>query len=139
MASGRRPVLRYVVSSLLCIVAIIIIITIIVTIISSSSSSSSMNILFYYVCVLLCACYAYVIFVQLCVCLCLLLSLFSIWTASWDRASLRACVLRPISLLRLSLLRLLDSNFTGNSLWAWEFHPFKSRLCLSQTLWTPEY
>ena len=42
--------------------------------------------------------------------------------------------LRPISLLRLSLLRLLDSNFPGNSPWAWEFHPLNSRLCLSQTL-----
>ena len=27
---------------------------------------------------------------------------------------------RYISLLRFSLLRLLDSNFPGNSLWAWE-------------------
>ena len=32
----------------------------------------------------------------------------------------------PISLLRLSLLRLLNSDFPGNSQWAWEFHPFKS-------------
>ena len=31
----------------------------------------------------------------------------------------------PISLLTLSLLTLLDSNFPGNLLWAWEFHPFK--------------
>ena len=29
---------------------------------------------------------------------------------------------RPIFLLRLSLLRFLDSNFAGNSLWAWESH-----------------
>ena len=28
--------------------------------------------------------------------------------------------IRPISLLRSSLLRLLDSNFLGNSRWAWE-------------------
>ena len=41
--------------------------------------------------------------------------------------------LRPISLLTLSLLRLLDSNFPGNPLWAWEFHPLELRLCLSQT------
>ena len=34
----------------------------------------------------------------------------------------------------ISLLRLLDSNFPGNFLWAWEFHLFKSRLCLSKTL-----
>ena len=30
---------------------------------------------------------------------------------------------RPISLVRLSLLRLLDSNFAGNSMWAWKYHP----------------
>ena len=44
---------------------------------------------------------------------------------------------RPISLLRLSLLRLLDSNFWENSLWAWEFHPLNLWFCLSQTLWDP--
>ena len=33
--------------------------------------------------------------------------------------------LRPISPLRLSLLRSLDSNFPVNSLRAWEFHPLK--------------
>ena len=43
-------------------------------------------------------------------------------------------VIRPIPLLTLSLLTLLDSNFPGSSLWAWEFHPFKLRLCWSQTL-----
>ena len=42
-----------------------------------------------------------------------------------DRMLLRATLgLRPISLLRLSLLRLLDSNFPVNSLWPWEFHPW---------------
>ena len=41
---------------------------------------------------------------------------------------------RPISLLRLSLLRSLDSNFLGNPLWAWEFHPLKITLCFSQAL-----
>ena len=40
---------------------------------------------------------------------------------------------RPISLLTLPLLILLDSNFRGNPLWAWEFNPLKLRLCLSQT------
>ena len=35
---------------------------------------------------------------------------------------------------RSTLLTLLDSNFPGHPLWAWESHPFKSRLCLSQTL-----
>ena len=30
---------------------------------------------------------------------------------------------RPISLLTLPLLALLDSSFPGNPLWAWEFHP----------------
>ena len=46
--------------------------------------------------------------------------------------------IRPISLLTLSLLTLLDSNFPGNPLWAWEFHPFKLRLCFSQTLENPQ-
>ena len=41
---------------------------------------------------------------------------------------------RPISPLRISLLRFIDSRFPGDSLWAWEFHPFNLRLCLSQTL-----
>ena len=37
------------------------------------------------------------------------------------------------SLLILSLLlRLLDSSFPEFSVWAWEFHPLKLRLCLSQ-------
>ena len=43
--------------------------------------------------------------------------------------------LRPIFLLGLSLLRFLDSNFPGHSLWTWEFHPSILRFCLSQTLW----
>ena len=43
-------------------------------------------------------------------------------------------VLRPICLLTLSLLTLLDSNFPGNPLWALEFHPLILRLWLSQTL-----
>ena len=42
--------------------------------------------------------------------------------------------IRPISLLTLSLLTLLDSNFLVNPLWAWESHPLILRLCLSQTL-----
>ena len=42
--------------------------------------------------------------------------------------------LRPISLLRLSLLRFLDSNFPEKSTWAWESHPLNLRFCLSQTL-----
>ena len=44
------------------------------------------------------------------------------------------CCLRPISLLTLSLLTLLDSSFPGNPLWTWEFHPFELRLCSSPTL-----
>ena len=49
------------------------------------------------------------------------------------------CILKcPISLLTLPLLTLLDSSFPGNPLWAWEFHPFKLRLCLSQTLRNPQ-
>ena len=46
--------------------------------------------------------------------------------------------IRPISLLTLSLLRLLDANSPGSPLWTWEFHPFKLRLRLSQTLWNPQ-
>ena len=38
----------------------------------------------------------------------------------------------------LSLLTLLDSNFPGNSLWAWELHPLDLRSCSSQTLWYPQ-
>ena len=37
------------------------------------------------------------------------------------------------SYLHCTLLTLLDSNFPGNPLWAWEFHPLELRLCLSQT------
>ena len=33
---------------------------------------------------------------------------------------------------------MFDSNFPGNSLWPWEFHPLNLRLCLSQTLRNPE-
>ena len=29
---------------------------------------------------------------------------------------------------------ILDSNFPGNPLWAWEFHPLELILCSSQTL-----
>ena len=37
---------------------------------------------------------------------------------------LLSLLVRPISLLTLSLLILLDSNFPGNPLCTWEFHPF---------------
>ena len=37
---------------------------------------------------------------------------------------------RPISLLKLSLLTLLDSNFPVNPLWAWEFYPLHLRSCV---------
>ena len=53
------------------------------------------------------------------------------------RHACRGCLrvrVRSISLLTLSLLTFLDSNFPGSPLWAWEFHPLNSRLCLSQTL-----
>ena len=36
-----------------------------------------------------------------------------------------ALSIRPVSLLRLSLLRFVDSTFSENSLWAWEFHRLK--------------
>ena len=45
--------------------------------------------------------------------------------------------IRPISLLTLSLLTLLESKFPGNPLRAWEFHPLELRLCLSPTPWNP--
>ena len=45
---------------------------------------------------------------------------------------------RPVLLLTLSLLILLDSNFPVDPLWAWEFHPFKLRLCWSRTLGNPQ-
>ena len=47
-------------------------------------------------------------------------------------AKLHSVDLRPICLLRLSLLRFLDSHFPGNSLWAWEFHPSIFRFCLME-------
>ena len=43
-------------------------------------------------------------------------------------------IICPISLLTLHLLRLLESQLPGNPLWAWEFHPLRLTLCLSQTL-----
>ena len=51
----------------------------------------------------------------------------------------RMAHLRPISLLRISLLGFVDSRVPGNSPWAWEFNPLQLRLCLSQTPWNPEY
>ena len=42
--------------------------------------------------------------------------------------------MRPVSLLALSLLTLLDSIFPGTSLWAREVHPIKFRSCLRQAL-----
>ena len=54
-----------------------------------------------------------------------------IFTGRRDAGTVRV---RLISLLTLRLLRLLESNCPGNSLWAWEFLPLKLRLCLSQTL-----
>lgn len=43
--------------------------------------------------------------------------------SSLKRSKLEVETLRPISLLILSLLSLLDAIFLGNSKWAWEFHP----------------
>ena len=40
----------------------------------------------------------------------------------------------PTSIIRTNIAWL---KFSGNPLRAWEFHPFKSRLCWSQTLWNP--
>ena len=50
-------------------------------------------------------------------------------------ASTCPVVLRPMPLLRLSLLRLADSTFPGNPLVTWESHPLRLRFRLSQTLW----
>ena len=52
--------------------------------------------------------------------------------------SYSALRIRPIFLLILPLLTSHDSNFPGNILWAWEFHPFKLRSCFTQTLWNPQ-
>ena len=41
---------------------------------------------------------------------------------------------RPISLLRLSLLRFADSEIPGDSLWTRQFHHLNLRFCFSQTL-----
>ena len=71
----------------------------------------------------------------------LICSGFPLTAGARDCASRRAAprrVVRPISLLRISLLRLLDSDFLGNSLWTWEFKPLKLRFHLSETLWNPE-
>ena len=40
----------------------------------------------------------------------------------------------PAATRPISLLRFVNSKSPGDSPWAWEFHPAKSRLCLSQTL-----
>ena len=63
------------------------------------------------------------------------LTLTRVWNRVWNGVWSRV---RPFSLLILSLLTLLDSNFPGNPRWAWEFHPFKLRLWSSQTLWNPQ-
>ena len=39
-------------------------------------------------------------------------------------------MIRPILLLTLRLLRLLDSKFPGNPLWAWEFPPITISIML---------
>ena len=57
---------------------------------------------------------------------------------SSDQQTVTTATVRPILLLTLRLLRLLDSNFPINPLWASEFHPFKLRSCLSQTLRNPQ-
>ena len=61
-----------------------------------------------------------------------LINIYSARTANINEHTVHDWI-RPISLLTLSLLTLLDSNFPGNSLWTWEFHPLKLRLCSSRT------
>ena len=56
------------------------------------------------------------------------------YTAEVNQETTRAVAtdsdtLCPISLITLSLLRLLDSNFPENPLWAWEFHPLNLQFC----------
>ena len=48
--------------------------------------------------------------------------------------STTAVAMRPISLLRFSQLRFIDSNFPGNTLWEREFHLLKLRFCLNNPL-----
>ena len=45
--------------------------------------------------------------------------LLDVWVGRWDGGK----HVRPLSLLRLSLLRFVDSKCHGNSAWTWEFHP----------------
>ena len=46
----------------------------------------------------------------------------------------KRCYIRPVSLLRLPVLRFVDSDIPGNYLLDWEFHPLELGLCLSQTI-----
>ena len=55
---------------------------------------------------------------------------FWFWSSVWS--SVPGLNLRSISLLRFSLLRFVDSKFQANSLWAWEFNPLQLRWWLSQ-------
>ena len=81
---------------------------------------------------------------QLLCCLHILLHrcyLFYVFARTTDRSDLTGPLLgpelslvRPISLLTLTLLTLLDSNFPGNPPWALEFDPFELSSCSSQTL-----
>ena len=57
----------------------------------------------------------------------------------FETLNLKFCDLKlwKLTVRPISLLTLLDSNFPGNPLWTWEFHPFKLRVCLSRTLRNP--
>ena len=92
------------------------------------------------------ACYC--LFVMVCLCWLCCYCLFCVWvlvrlvarkpvSVASGFANLGSPV-RPISLLRLSMLRSVDSKLPENPLWTSEFHPSNLRLCLSQTLWNPE-
>ena len=48
--------------------------------------------------------------------------------ATLSLASSGRPLIRPISLLRFSLLRFVDSTIPGDSLWTWKFHPLNLRL-----------
>ena len=96
-----------------------------------------------HVCAVLCSamlCYAMLCYAMSCyaVLCCAVLCYAMLCCAVLCCATLCYAMLRPISLPRRSLLRLLDSNCPGNSMWALESHPLKLRFCLSQTRWNPE-
>ena len=109
--------------------------------------------IYIYACIGVCVCIYIYIYVSLSLNMCIYIYIHTyIHTVGWCRHQ-RALwgtrlvaprldtprhPIRPVSLLTLSLLRLLDSSFPGSPLWTWEFHPSTLRLCLNQTLCNPQ-